>query len=122
MNKRLYFILYPLLALLAIFYTSRDTIVTAFDKSVPSQECNFSSTRKTAAHGHTVVLSKDTRERSKNKIRIKANDDYAAIDIPCGFQPAPVNAYASSLNYGEYRTFFFSSPRHSYRLRGPPAA
>jgi hypothetical protein len=122
MNKKLYFILYPLVALLAVFYTSHETLVAAFHKTNPASGFNFSSARKSAARTHSVVLSKDSRDRSKNKIRIKANDDCAAVGIPAEVRIRPLVIYPSAVAYSDFRTVFFAGIRSVYRLRGPPSA
>ena len=120
MNKRLFFILLPFLALLSFFNNSEG--VSHVEKSSALQQERYLIKSAQTNNNSPSVLSKDSQDKNRNKIRIKAWDDYAAINFNEYFPVArPVLFYITS-GYSNYDFYFQSPCLSSSSLRGPPAA
>jgi len=120
MNKRPFFILLPFLALLIFINSSGVYNCTSFVK--PSAGSSVTAKSLKNNHDYSPVLNKDNQERNKNKIRIKACDDYMALAIPGSGFFFHAACYYTPATYGEYSFYFQSSCSCCHSLRGPPAA
>jgi len=116
MNKRISFILLPVLALI-ISINCRAHYGAFFNNTVSG--ISISSVHQYSP-SHSISANKQTNNRDKNAIRIKAKDGGAAIVLSCGWAPV-----ANVFFYSRPSYFYYSSPvlplRFSrYKLRGPP--
>lgn len=116
MNKRIYFILLPILALLFSFSGRADDAVLY----LPVSEFSITGVSLQNHIPHSFSLTKDDNHKKQNKIRIKARDDYSAIDVvEPRIQLSPIYYY----NKPTCRvcTVYFLSVHHpKHNLRGPP--
>jgi hypothetical protein len=116
MNKKIFFILLPVLALLFSF-SGKDV------HSISSGQGPEFSITVTSLQSHvpSVNMTRDDTHQKKNKIRIKARDDYSAIDVAevCTL-PYRIYRYCRSAFItasADFPSIYLSS----YHLRGPPA-
>ena len=118
MNKRLYLILFPILALIV-------SINCRGDNTVFSNKPFSNATIITAAQNHlpySVNLNKQSDHKAKNAIRIKACEGSAAIVFIAGWLPVSIKSYHTKpiYFYNNNHTLSFHSCQH--KLRGPPVA
>jgi len=119
MNKSLHFILIPFLALL-FSWNDRGDVSAAIGKPATG----FSYLNKTDQNDllYPLKIKKEQSEKIKNKIRIKAWDDAAAVSISGPEIPKAILIYNTQPIYGGYCFSFSSVPLSQRCLRGPPVA
>jgi hypothetical protein len=118
MSKKAFFILLPLIAILFGMNCVGDN-VNFFKKGSEGLVLTQSTIIKNAPF--SVSLKTEHNNVVKNKIRIKACDDYSAIDIS---HPCPLASEAFYYHkpiFHVYAVDFESSRFSKYHLRGPPA-
>ena len=116
MNKRIYFILLPLLALLFSFSGREEGSMVARSGGLTLYGASLQSHSSQSAS-----LNRDNNNQKKNKIRIKAWDDNLAVAIAAPWV-MPVRVYAVYKSpFGVYDVHFQSAYFSSAHLRGPPA-
>ncbi len=120
MNKRLLFILLPFLSLLSFLnngegrnhvFQFRDFHQKSF--LIKSVQTNNNS---------SSVLNKDNQDRNRNKIRIKACDDFATINFNEHCLDVEPVLFYTKVGYSKYVFYFQSTCLFSNSLRGPPVA
>jgi hypothetical protein len=114
MNKRIYLILLPLLALILSVINCKQDSYASFGK--PGQEFNIS----VGHHPYSVNLNKDTSHKHKNAIRIKAWDDATAMIAPASWIPFTRLCYYTPPAYSYYRSPVCALRFSRHKLRGPP--
>lgn len=115
MNKKIYFILLPILVLLL-------SMSSKVECAFPVQQTGFSFSKNIAQTSlvHTIDLNKDSR-KIKNKIRIKACDNSFALDFHPILPSYSKFFHVAGPLLGEYLVYTPSRNCHSRNLRGPPA-
>ena len=116
MNKRISYILLPILVLLLSFSSGVDGLILCKQTS----ELSVTGVLSQNHFPHPFSLTKDDTRQKKNKVRIKAWDDYSAIDVVTPWiQPNKVyNNYKPA--FSVYDAHFQSACFSRYNLRGPP--
>ena len=118
MNKRIFFILLPILALL---FNTSDVKGTDF-KSFPKE--SGSGFVSQASAQSTIPSSSDLKNGSgkvnRNAIRIKANNGALELDIPKVWSFATRAVYLARLVFGIYNIYTADAHPAIYNLRGPP--
>ena len=118
MTKKLYLLLLPLLVFITGINYRADNNV--FSKTVAG---GYSISESSQGHFvHTSNLGKQSNQKIKHAIRIKAWDGSAAIVFSADWQPVLVKIY-----YIRPVCFYHTGPTLSsrfslYNLRGPPTA
>ncbi len=70
---------------------------------------------------HSFSLKRDNRPPVKNRMRIKAWDDYSAIDVAEPWVQPAIVFYFIKPAYTGYKSYALSLRLAAYNLRGPPA-
>jgi len=117
-NRRIYYILLPILALLAgsfgMLYHSVSVAQASVGKCIttisPKQQFPFSSN-----------LKKQEKKADINAMRIKAKHDVVAINIPAQWKPTPLFVYYNKPYNSFYCAYELCAFHAGYHLRGPPA-
>jgi hypothetical protein len=117
MNKRIYFILLPILALLFSFSGRGEDLILC----TPASECSIAIASLQNHIPHSFNQTRDDTNQKKNKIRIKAWDDYSAIDVAESWLQFPKKYYYLKPTFSGYTSYFQSAHFSRYNLRGPPA-
>ena len=121
MNKRIYFILFPILALLFSSSNGRENKFISFQAGIPV----FNYTCQTSVQNSgpfSSDLKKGGGKINKNAIRIKAWDGSFAIDIPAQWTPTRRVIYSVKPVNSTYTVFLQQAYASDHNLRGPPAA
>jgi len=119
MNKKFLFILIPLLALL-LFNGRTDDSISVWRTG----ELSFSNIDYLAAQGKVasgVNLQRDSPQKIKNKIRIKAWDDAAAVIATAASGTELLFSYYYERSQSQYCFSFRPAQISANSLRGPPA-
>ena len=119
MNKRIYFILLPVLAIiLSIICGSNNAVF--FNKSAP----DLTITKHVTQIGfpYSSDLKKENKNPIKNIIRKKAWDDTNAINFCPTHDPVLPCVLFPTVVYGGYRLYELSAYFSASGLRGPPVA
>ncbi len=116
--KRISFILLPLLAILITINCLGDNSVSFQSKA---HDVTFTSRHAQVWAPYSVKLNKENNKESKNKIRIKAWDEYAALDIVPPCQSSRIVYSFHKPVYSAYDVYFQSVYISWHNLRGPPA-
>jgi len=117
-NKRIYYILLPILALLVCSYgmlyhavsVARTSAAESFITIAPEQKLPFSSD-----------LKKQEKKIDINAMRIKAKHDVVAINIPTFWEPPVAFVYHTKPYNSFYCVYELCAFHAGYHLRGPPA-
>ena len=117
MIKRIFYILFPLFAVLCSF----DSMAGKFIDNNHSSDLLFSSV-SSGTHNHTASISKDETPKKKHKIRIKAWDDYSPANVAEPWILTKRIVYYQRAAYKAYQAYFLTAHFTRYNLRGPPAA
>jgi len=120
MNRRLLFILLPVFALLSFFNNGEGGNHVVLFSDIYHQ--SFLSKSVQTSNNSASVLNKDSQDKNRNKIRIKAWDDYAAINFNESFPEARPVLFYTTESYSNYVFHFQSACLCSNSLRGPPVA
>lgn len=118
MNKKLYFILFPLLAMLFSIYGKGGEFIP-FKKEAAGLSVSGSSIQQKAPDFSDI--QKNDRKIKKNKIRIKARDAAAEMDIPLYWEAEAKVVFYQNVTYSGYILYAKSAELPVHNLRGPPA-
>lgn len=118
MNKRIFNILLPVLALIL---TAINCTGDYIGFSNPADGYSISAAHQ-SRHPYSVNLNKETNRKHKNAIRIKAWDDAAAMVAPTAWNPVAINCYFEKAYCCYYNAPVLSSRFSRHKLRGPPVA
>jgi hypothetical protein len=117
MNKRILFILLPLIAILvSLNCRSANTV---FSKK-GGQEVTVTSGSDQNFLPYSVKLKKNNNKELKNKIRIKAWDDNSIIEVPDPWILCSEAGYYHKPMYEACAVYFQSTHFSQHHLRGPP--
>jgi len=117
MNKRIYFLLLPLL-LLVVAIKSKQAFPVLFQ--VHGSQCSVSAP-ESAPSPLSVSLDKHHDRKAKNAIRIKAWDDATTgIVFSNSYFPGQVSVYNTVLQYFPADACIFRRHISGHSLRGPP--
>ena len=120
MNKRIYFILFPALAIILSIICRNDN--TVFFKG-PVHDLSISQNITQAGFPFSPGVKKENKSRLKNAIRIKARHDVVTINFfPASDACLPFFPSQRVLIYGGYRVGELSAHFSTSGLRGPPVA
>lgn len=119
MNKRFYFILIPVLALL-FNWNSRAGNHISLNKPYPGSFVTIKTEQNNFPKSER--LRKENSERIKYKIRTKAWDDAPGVLIGGEEIPGTIFCFYSELAYWGYNFSFRSYHLSKHSLRGPPVA
>ena len=117
MNKRVYFILLPILALLFILSGGQRNVA----RFQPVSQFSVRGNSRQQHASHSVNLAKNDSHQKKNKIRIKACDDYSALEVAEMSVPSSPIFYYCKPAYKVCAVYFLSAHYSEYNLRGPPS-
>ena len=121
MNKRIYFILFPILAILFCIHCNAGIAVPHQDYHQGSSTwLSIGNKPVEGEHTYLPVAKKQDHKKTKNTIRIKAWDDASAVILPLySFTPKKYFFYANTY-YPCHYSFTPSGYYSEYNLRGPP--
>ena len=119
MNKRIYFILLPILAIIFSIICGKNNAVS-FNE--PSHDLRITKNVVQVDFPYSPGVKKENNNRIKNAIRIKALHDVVAIDISSILDPIFICLLSPRVIYGGYRLYELSAHFSTSGLRGPPAA
>jgi len=117
MIKRIFYILFPLFAVLCSF----DSMAGKVIERNHNGDVSFSAV-SSGSHHHESSISKDETPKKKHKIRIKAWDDYSPANVTEPWIPTLRIVYYQRAAYKAYQAYFLTAHFTRYNLRGPPAA
>ncbi len=117
MHKRIYLILFPILALLFSSQGKGDSLAYYGIKHAGYSITNISRQKHSAGSNLKRGESKD----NKNAIRKKACHDSFALNIPDRFELVPKAVYYTKTVYGAYNIYLLHAHPSINSLRGPPA-
>ncbi|MFI5195558.1 MAG: hypothetical protein ACHQD8_00575 [Chitinophagales bacterium] len=119
MNKRIYFILLPVLAIIFSIICWKNNSVF-FNE--PARDLSITKNVAQVDFPYSSGVKKENKNRIKNAIRIKAWDDAAAINIFSTPDPVFLYLLFPRVVYGGYRLYELSAHFSTSGLRGPPPA
>jgi len=118
MNKKIHFILFPIL-LLAFSLISWKNNSVFFRQG--GTELSISNCSVNEGIPFSLGVTHNDTHKIKNAIRVKARHDAAAIEISSvSFPELSAPHYEGLLTYGTYRAYWSSTSSSTLSLRGPP--
>ena len=119
MNKRIYFIILPILALLSGSYGMLYNLVS--NQQATTSELNITVASPQNSLPFSSNLKKQEKKIDINAMRIKAKHDVMAVNIPFHWEPLTLFVYHTKAHNGWYSVYELCAFRAGYHLRGPPS-
>ena len=118
MNKRIYCIFLPVLAILFSIFCSADNAIF-FQQNAPG----LNITKVSAGHSlpFSSGLKKGDKKVNINAIRVKAKHDATATHIPAHWESAASIVYYAKSYFSSYSACELHAHLKGYNLRGPPS-
>ena len=118
MNKRVFFVLLPLIAILFSLNCMGDSAILL---KRGARESVLTSSRVQIVLPNSVKLNKENNKETKNKIRVKAWDDNSDIDISVPWCQSSEICHSDKPVYAVCVVYVQSTHFFRNNLRGPPA-
>lgn len=119
MNKKIYFILFVLLAALFLDNSRQYYFVSPPDIL---SEIHLAATSAASHAQHSFNDGQQHKKNDRNKVRVKAWDDNSATPIPNIYLQLQPRIQFAQRDFAQQSDVYFSSWLFSTYLRGPPAA